>query len=114
MSKWDRKIKLIALSDASPKRDSNGFVNRKTETATEIFADRLSVSASEFYKAEMAGYKAELKFKIYSHEYSGQEIVEVDGKRYKVIRTYETNNGEFTEITLADLPVVQNAITTST
>jgi len=114
MSKWDRKIKLIALTDASPKTDSNGFIKRKTETVTEIFADKLSVTASEFYKADIAGYKAELKFNIYSHEYSGQEIVEVGGKRYKVIRTYETNNGEFTELTLADLPVVQDAIVTST
>lgn len=109
MSRWDRKIKLIALSDPAEPYDSNGFENTKTETVTEVFADKLSVGVSEFFKADMAGYRAELKYQIYSHEYSGQQIVEADGKRYKVLRTYEIEDGEFIELTLTDMPQAQDA-----
>ena len=106
MSKWSEKIKLIAAAAPSPEYDSNGFPLPLTETITEVFANRLSVGYSEYYKADMAGYKAELKYDVYSFEYSGQQIVEAGNVRYKVLRTYV--HGELTELTLTDMPAPQN------
>lgn len=109
MSRWDEKIKLIALSDPAEPYDSNGFENPKVETVVEVYADKLSVGFSEFFKADMAGYKAELKYQIYAHEYNDEEIVEAKGVRYKVLRTYLVGNGEFIELTLTDMPAPQIA-----
>ena len=49
----------------------------------------------------------ELKFDVHSFEYEEQQIVEYpvsSGKRYRVLRTYTHGNGEFTELTLVNLP----------
>ena len=43
----------------------------------------------------------------HSFEYEEQQIVEYpvsSGKRYRVLRTYTHGNGEFTELTLVNLP----------
>lgn len=107
--RWSEQITLIALSEPSERVNEHGFPNDQTETATTIFANKKSVGYSEFYKAAQAGYTAEMKFDVYSQEYEGQEIAEFEGKRYRVLRTYVDKNGEFTELTLVDLPEVQAA-----
>ena len=90
--RWCEQITLIALADPSPRTNEHGF--------------------SEFYKAQQAGYTTELKFDVYSFEYAGQQIVEYpvsSGKRYRVLRTYTPPNGEFTELTLVDLPEAEGS-----
>lgn len=110
--RWGEQITLIALSDKTPRTNEHGFPVPCEETATTVFADKLSVGFSEFYKAQQAGYTAELKFDVYSFEYAGQQIVEYpvsSGTRYRVLRTYTHGNGEFTELTLVNLPEAQDA-----
>ena len=105
--RWSEQITLIALSDNTPRTDENGFPLPHAEEKTTIFADKKSVGYSEFYKAAQAGYSAELKFDVHSFEYTGQQTVEYpagSGKRYRVLRTYLRGNGEFTELTLVNLP----------
>lgn len=105
--RWSEQITLIALADPSPRTNEHGFPVSRTETATTVFADKKSVGYSEFYKAAQAGYTTELKFDVYSFEYTGQQIVEYpvsSGTRYRVLRTYLHGNGEFTELTLVNLP----------
>ena len=85
--RWGEQITLIALSEPSPRTNEHGF--------------------SEFYKAQQAGYTTELKFDVHSFEYEEQQIVEYpvsSGKRYRVLRTYTHGNGEFTELSLVNLP----------
>ncbi len=69
---WRDQITLIALSEPSERTNEHGFPTRKPETATTVFADKKSVGYSEFYKAEMAGHAAEIKFDVYAMEYSGK------------------------------------------
>ena len=118
--RWSEQITLIALSEPTEATNEHGFPVRKPETATTVFADMKSVGYSEFFKASQAGYTAALKFDVHSFEYSGQKIVEypvASGKRYRVLRTYlhtgsgryEKGSGEFTELTLVDLPEAQEA-----
>lgn len=47
----------------------------------------------------------ELKVDVYTEEYEGQQAAELNGKRYKVLKTYVNKSGEITELTLSDLPV---------
>lgn len=104
---WNDQIKLIALSDNTPRTDENGFPLPRAEAETTVFADKKSVGYSEFYKAAQAGYTAELKFDVYSMEYTGQQTVEYpvgSGTRYRVLRTYLHDDGELTELTLVNLP----------
>ncbi len=110
--RWGEQITLIALSDPAPRTNEHGFPADREETATTAFADKKSVGYSEFYKAQQAGYTTELKFDVRSFEYTGQQIVEYpvsSGTRYRVLRTYLHGNGEFIELTLVDIPEVQEA-----
>ena len=98
--RWGEQITLIALSDPSPSTNEHGFPVARIETATTVFADKKSVGFSEFYKAQQAGYTTELKFDVHSFEYEEQQIVE-----YPV----SSGNGEFTELTLVNLPEAEGS-----
>jgi hypothetical protein len=103
MAKWSDLIALIAVTAPTDETDTDGFYLPSAETRREVFANRQSVGYSEFYKAAQAGYSAELKIIVRTEEYNGESYAEHEGKRYKILRTYETKNGEFTELTLTDL-----------
>lgn len=110
--RWADQITLIALSEQTPRTNEHGFPADGDETATTVFADKKSVGYAEFYKAQQAGYQAEIKFDVHSFEYTGQRIVEYpvsSGTRYRVLRTYLHSGGELTELTLVNLPEVQDA-----
>lgn len=101
--RWSDEITLIALSDPPERVDANGVKNPKIETRTTVFGNRKPVGYSEFYKAELAGHQTEIKFDVHTEEYTGQQEAEYGGKRYGIDRTYESKNGETTELTLSDL-----------
>lgn len=104
VAKWSDIITLIAVAAPEPEEtDDQGFYLPPTETRREVFANKRSVGYSEFYKSAQTGTVAELKFTVRTDEYGAEGFVEHQGKRYKVLRTYETANGEFTELTLTDL-----------
>lgn len=101
--RWADEITLIT-QEAPPERvDENGFLNPLVETAVTVYGNKKSVGYSEFYRAAQAGYQTELKVDVYTEEYTGQPIAEVEGQRYKVLRTYTSKNGEITELTLSNL-----------
>lgn len=106
--RWADEITLIAEAAPDPENatNENGFPVERVETKTTVFGDVKSVGYSEFWKAAQAGFQTELKADIHTKEYDGQRLVEINGKRYKVLRTYMSKNGEITELTLTDLPVV--------
>jgi hypothetical protein len=100
--RWDETIKLIKSIPGGT--DSQGFPEPDTEISHTAFAGRASVGQSEFYKSAQAGMTAELKLTVRSVDFGSETVVETaDGKRYKVLRTYVTKQGEFTELTLSDL-----------
>ena len=81
----DSTLKLISFTNA---KDKYGMPT-KTEVATEIYCRVSSESGSEFNAAQQNGIKPQWKFIIRSLEYSGQNIVEFDSKRFAVYRTYQ-------------------------
>jgi hypothetical protein len=74
------------------------------EEKRDVFVNIKSVGCNEFYKAAQAGYAAELKLVMRSIDYDGEPLIGHSEKRYKVLRTYESKNGEFVEITATNLP----------
>ena len=47
-----------------------------------------SIGRNEFYSASTAGLKPEKIFVIHGYEYNYESLIEFEGKRYSVIRTY--------------------------
>ncbi len=106
--RFDAELTLIAESIpvGSEPTNAHGFDTDLTPTETNVFAEQKDVGYSEFYAADAAGYKTEIKFFVHTEEYSGQRIARYDGRRYKVLRTYRPKEyaGDITELTLTDLP----------
>lgn len=59
---------------------------------TPVFVNVKSVTRSEFYTAQTAGYNPEVVFQIADYfDYDGQPYIEYEHTLYKIIRTYRTN-----------------------
>lgn len=57
----------------------------------EVFCGLRSVGRTEFYQANATGYKPELVFVLADYlEYSDETLVDHNGQRYRIIRTYRT------------------------
>lgn len=84
----DRSV-LIKLVAEAYTTDSIGQ-QIATETKTEVFATLDSISSAEFARAGQLGLKPEMRFSVFAPEYSGEKIVEYDGARYAVYRTFRT------------------------
>lgn len=110
--RWSEQITLARAAEPEERTNEHGFPVEREETATTVFADKKSVGYSEFYKAEMAGHAAEMKFDVRAFEYNGETIAEypvLSGKRYRILRTYIHDEGELVELTLSSFPEAQNA-----
>lgn len=57
-----------------------------------IYANKKSITQSEFYQAQAQGFKPELKFEINSFEYEDNKKIRYKGKIYKILRTYEVSS----------------------
>ena len=77
-------IKLIAQSKT---QDEYG-VWRITETERQVFCQVSSVSQSEFFDGGRNGLNPEYRFTMFFADYDNERIVEYEGKRYAVYRTY--------------------------
>lgn len=62
------------------------------ESRREVFGNVSGVSASEFFDAGRAGLKPEYRVTMFAPDYEREEIVELDGVRYGVYRTYLGKN----------------------
>ena len=86
----DRSTPFYLVS-ATITRDTYG-VQTKTETRKQVFGQVDSVTASEFFEGGRNGLTPELRFSVFLYDYSGETVVEYDGKRYSVYRTYKARN----------------------
>lgn len=72
-------------------RDSNGIM-QPSEYKTEVFCNVQSVSASEWFNGGRSGLNPELRFTMFEGDYMGQDIVEYNGVRYAIYRTYRARD----------------------
>lgn len=69
-----------------------------TEIRREVFGEPVSIGLKEFYQAHAVGLQPEVKFRLSDYlDYENEQLVEHDGQRYRVMRTYRT--GQALEIT---------------
>lgn len=59
-----------------------------TESRREVFAQLVGTKRAEFYSGLSAGLRPEKTLTVYDFEYNKEKIVEIDGTRYEIIRTY--------------------------
>ena len=76
------------VPDASGERDSYGDPAMELKMSDAVFAELKSIGQSEFYQAQTAGQKPEVKFKLTDYmDYQGQRYLIHEGVRYTVLRT---------------------------
>lgn len=85
--------------------NDNGFEQINIKSRRTVFANKKDVRQSEFYQAATQGIKLDTMFAIRSVEYNGEKILEHDGIRYNIIRTYD-KNGELTELICSSKEVI--------
>ena len=62
-----------------------------TETTRAVFCGVRSIGQKEFYQAQAVGFQPELKFVLADYlDYENEQLVEYNGQRYRVLRTYRT------------------------
>lgn len=62
------------------------------EEKQKVLCRLAEVGSNEFYNAQVADLKPELKFIIKRFEYNKEKKVEFEGQHYRVIRTYYNNS----------------------
>ena len=101
---WSNEITLLAPEiDPSESVDENGYPIEPPYKRREVYCSKKNVGYSEYYKAQQQGQYARFKVDIYTAEYSGERLADFEGERYMILRTYELENGEITELTLSDI-----------
>lgn len=75
-------------------RSAHGVHEAITESVREVLAEIRSVTRSEYYNALNAGVQPELVFKLaLDADYQDEHFLRHGGKRYRIVRTYLTNDG---------------------
>lgn len=72
---------------------AHGVHTTVTETEREVMCTVRSVSRSEYYNALNAGIEPSLVFYLaLSDDYQGERVVRYQGMKYRVVRTYLTED----------------------
>lgn len=75
---------------------STDSIGQKTETETSrtVYCNLRSVTRQEWKNAGEMGFKPSLTATMFTYDYEGELIAEVNSKRYGVYRTYLTTNDQ--------------------
>ena len=82
------KIKLISFTET---QDEIGQIT-STESEASLIAEIRSVSRSEFMEGRQDGLTPSYVFYVSRFAYSGQRVIEYNGERYSVYRTFEADD----------------------
>jgi len=97
---YNELITLISINEEQDGIDVLEGIPERVDLA----AKALSVGMKETYEAMSVGLKPEIVFEIADHlDYNGQNAIEFEGKKYKVLRTYGKKTGNELEITVTRL-----------
>lgn len=83
---YDHELSLISFTSGTNANADPILVPTKID----ILCGLNSVGRGEFYAAAALQLRPELVFTIHAYEYDGQQMVEFQGGKYKVLRTYAT------------------------
>ena len=83
----DTTITLITPGTST--QDAEGIWRDGTPTEREVFARMESVSRNEFYAGGEAGFRPDMRFKVFQAEYQGEDRLLWNGVAYTIYRTYQ-------------------------
>ena len=63
-----------------------------TEDRRDVYVNIGSVSAAEWYEGGAHGLAPEYKCTMSALDYAGEQIAELEGRRYRIYRTYRGKN----------------------
>lgn len=81
------KSSVVTLIQTEQQRDAYG-VMRAVETSREVFCQVDSVTRQEFFEGGRNGLNPELRFTLFAYDYDGETVIEYNGQRYGVYRTF--------------------------
>ena len=80
-----------------------------TRSEWEVYCRRRNINQSEFFKAHQEGLRSDICLLLNFEDYSGEKIVEYDGKEYAVYRVYERGDG-FAELYMSERAGVSDGL----
>ena len=83
---------IIYLISETEGVDEIGNVITTSSSQTKSYAKVQSVRTNEFYNAVEVGLSPSIEFVIKKLNYSGEDLIEWNGKKYQVIRIVEPKN----------------------
>lgn len=94
-----KEVGIVYLITESP--EARGVLDAVTETRRKTYCEKKSLVMSEAYQARADGFNPVFKLVLpHSFEYRGETLCEYKGTRYKIIREYNDDKTDGTEITL--------------
>ena len=85
------RSRVLTLIEEAYKPDTLGQLI-PTETRRDVYCNLASVSASEWFEGGRSGMNPEYRATMFSPDYNGEQIAELDGVRYGIYRTYLGRN----------------------
>ena len=92
----------VSETAAENRVNKNGFAVKPEESARTVFCNKKTVGYSEYFKSQQTGKLVEAKYEVHKADYGGEDVVEVNGRRYFVLKTYDIGTDTI-ELTLTDL-----------
>lgn len=86
----DRSNVIYLISETKSQDAIGQYVSE--EARKMVYCDVRSVSMTEWFDAGRDGMKPSLCFIMFAPDYEGEKIVEYNGKRYGIYRTYVGRN----------------------
>lgn len=102
MAEWVDELTLVSVTEPDERVNSNGFAEPGKESRRTVFCNMKSVGYNEYFKSQQTGKVVERKCDVHKADYEGEDTVELNGKAYFVLKTYDID-GDTVELTLTDL-----------
>lgn len=64
----------------------------ETETQRQVYCEVNSISQTEFYAAANTELNPEYRFDVFFGDYNGEDVIEYQGNRYAIYRTFRTGD----------------------
>ena len=82
----DRSDVINLISESRTQDDYGRWI--ATKTSNQVMCQVDSITRAEFFEGGRNGLNPEFKFTMFFGDYSGETVVEYQGKTYSVYRTY--------------------------
>lgn len=102
MVNWSDEITLISQKQPEERINEGGFENVAQESARTVFCNKKKVGYNEYFKSQQTDKVVEMKCEVHRVDYEGEDIVELDNRRFFVLKTYDISE-DVIELTLTDL-----------